>query len=1419
MFQGHKKIFWEIGLFLALFLGILLTAPALLQAQELDTGIDYAAATGLVNTDIRIIVAKIINVALGLLGIIALVLVLWGGYEYMTAGGDEEKVTKAKKIMLDAAIGLAIILSAFAITQFVISKLTDAIMAQYQEQAAGGPGEPTNCVGGQCYSNTAFYATVESQGNLPLKNIIVTVNFKEEPNLPAPVNKDTATLENIQVVPVVSGAGTADEVLASAPFSGFLQFAPNSGDSTVEFHPTGSCAPENPDVSVCFGKNTTYKVILSPNIKEAQISGLLAKNLDCANHACSFYFTTGDKYDNTPPQAAMVLPGNSANLPTDVKTTVSATASDDVGLQGAVFHSSKEQVPFGNLAFTAPYPLSVNDNQLKYENFTPQLTDKTKKETWQLSVEVKDLAGHSAVAQQSVNVLPGFCFNKEKDADETDIDCGPNCGACANADCNTNADCASGYCDLPAKKCAVKTKITNVDPKDGAMGNYVSIFGENFGAFEFGKSKVIFLGNVDNATDNKVAQTAQCFGKYSWQDDFIVVAVPNGAANGPIKVVSASSTGPADTAHEDSTNDDFGPVFPVTQVFVINSVTKPGLCGLNPDKQSPKMPVIISGSNFGASKGASQIKFGDFAATFFSKWSNQDIATQVPASLPTQKLTVKAIVNNQTSNSLPFEVLLATAAPNINYITPEAGSKGSYVTIYGNNFGKAVGKVKFTKNKIEYNTEPLPNECGSGWSDTQIVAKVPLDVALTDGQATVRVYDNSAAASNIKPFIIDSKKAQANLCKIEPDNGPIGQLVKLYGDSLAVSNNGWGNVVFTKDKKVKSDIWSEKTNNKIGVAVPAGTESGPVKVELFAPNFSLASNQLNFKVQNCAEEINNNKKTLAEVCGEKQQCCPAGYCLDAAQSCAEGIGAKASIFAWSFSTGKLPVVPEVVVACGEDIVPSPSPALNDAKNLQPSPTNVCVNAEIKVRFTPLIQGSSVVGSVVVESCDNEACANPAPVLGDIYLNLTNQKFLQDWLEKTGDESVVGAIYDTITFKPTANSGLLDQNKWYRVTLTTDIKSEVLEAPQSSANMFAAAPGACVDPVGKKAAYCFKFKTKDSGELCKLGWAIVSPDSFTAQDFNQTYKDLYNVTAISADNKCWSINAAAYNWQWNAGAAPSSIDDPSTYAKVTNDQEAAGGVLKGKPMQHLITKDKETPADGEKVWAKTGSGNNEVKDDAELFISPKKPKLIDWWPKCDTTCPNAAIGALFDADMDLANFTKAVKLKECGQGDVFDVMECTGGKLQFLSAETSTTNPKEFIFKLAANTSLSPGFWYEVSFNNGIKSIGGSELDDSSKHPWNFKVKNDPSNCALDHVNIFPASSIVYWIGDYADYLALPFGAPDECSPLTGQMLTADKYNWSWSATDANIAKISQNDSDPANGLIDALASSTAVGKGAVNAVK
>lgn len=86
--------------------------------------------SGLGRTDPRIVVGRVINVSLGLLGTLFVGLTVYAGFLWMTAGGNEDQVGKAKKILYTSIIGLIIILSAYSISNFVLRSLYGASTGQ-----------------------------------------------------------------------------------------------------------------------------------------------------------------------------------------------------------------------------------------------------------------------------------------------------------------------------------------------------------------------------------------------------------------------------------------------------------------------------------------------------------------------------------------------------------------------------------------------------------------------------------------------------------------------------------------------------------------------------------------------------------------------------------------------------------------------------------------------------------------------------------------------------------------------------------------------------------------------------------------------------------------------------------------------------------------------------------------------------------------------------------------------------------------------------------------------------------------------------------------------------------------------------------------------------------------------------------------
>lgn len=81
---------------------------------------DVSASIGLGTASLSKTAINTLNTVIGLLGIVGVTMVIWSGYQWLTAAGNEQRVERAKQIMTGAIIGLVIILLSWAIVRFVL---------------------------------------------------------------------------------------------------------------------------------------------------------------------------------------------------------------------------------------------------------------------------------------------------------------------------------------------------------------------------------------------------------------------------------------------------------------------------------------------------------------------------------------------------------------------------------------------------------------------------------------------------------------------------------------------------------------------------------------------------------------------------------------------------------------------------------------------------------------------------------------------------------------------------------------------------------------------------------------------------------------------------------------------------------------------------------------------------------------------------------------------------------------------------------------------------------------------------------------------------------------------------------------------------------------------------------------------------
>lgn len=107
---------------------ILSSLPVNAQIEELERVAEETKLKG--ETDIPTIVGRIINIIIGFLGLILVIIIIYGGFLWMTSGGNEEQIKKARGLITSAVVGIGIVILSYAIAHFVIERLQEVSKTQ-----------------------------------------------------------------------------------------------------------------------------------------------------------------------------------------------------------------------------------------------------------------------------------------------------------------------------------------------------------------------------------------------------------------------------------------------------------------------------------------------------------------------------------------------------------------------------------------------------------------------------------------------------------------------------------------------------------------------------------------------------------------------------------------------------------------------------------------------------------------------------------------------------------------------------------------------------------------------------------------------------------------------------------------------------------------------------------------------------------------------------------------------------------------------------------------------------------------------------------------------------------------------------------------------------------------------------------------
>ena len=772
------KFFKKLTLIFLLVVGFWFFAvPAL--AAPLDFGLQSLNATGLGHADIRIIIANIIKVALGLLGIVAVSLMLYAGYEWMTAGGNEEQIGTAKKILVNATIGLVIMLSAYSIVSFVMTKLVEATTG-----SGGGGGVCTTAgyvdkgCGCQppdeyCGPNDPLFIKVKpAGGDVCIKNYYPIIVFSKAVNLDTVDNGDT--VKNIIVYNISS----------TLPAPGHWNYQ-DSEHKEIYFQPDGDCGVSGK--TDCFFASTSYRIMFSHSDYIYSSDGhqlqctsipLGSSWLDCS----SVPFVTGVNYDDDIPVVTISSPHDGDSLSNNTNVGVVVNFHDNGGLQNidlnidGFTHDTVEASPDNHCQTDGSK--TINWPTSGYALGTHKITA--------VGVDYSNKRGEGSVG---INLIPGHCFDGILQTQYGEIvsstppalDCGGECGACAGSVCSANTDCTSGYCDLATHTCVNKMRISGIDPLNGAVGDYVSVFGQFFGTttghvyFKGSDSYTIPATSTCQFDSNQACVSSdQCAGAKLLDDGtgktFVVTSSKSGICVGTVvsptfygyrdssgSVLSCDLT---DTLCHDQWNSSEevntwlkslpGFTGSATLYCKLLSEIATTTAQCIPHTTTITPPSWVEAPIVNCNAG-------------FNNWSDSQIIVSVPAGTATtgpimvetasttgpdgveRKFT--DLTNDGWGTNLPDFLVTTTSHPGICGLTPDNGNAGDLVLVQGKGFGKLTDYNSSIDN-VKFGNKKSALQSSVSWGDNTISTLVPS--GLINGFYSVQVTKNNITSNGYK---------------------------------------------------------------------------------------------------------------------------------------------------------------------------------------------------------------------------------------------------------------------------------------------------------------------------------------------------------------------------------------------------------------------------------------------------------------------------------------------------------------------------------------------------------------------------------------------------------------------------------------------------------------------------------------------
>mgnify|MGYP000867254138 CR=1 FL=1 len=796
-----KKILIGIS---SVFLFVLLAVPSIASAQATTDdpfrlqSSEFANTVNLGRLNLMSIIANGIQIFLGILGIVVVLIFLYAGWVWMTSNGDEEKIGMAKKMMVNASIGLVIILASFAITEFIIRKLTQATgftpgigcedpayATRFPQQCGNNP-PPNYCetypTAQTCLDEVFVVKSITPvTNNTGMNNVVLRVFFSQ-----SVVSSPDTVVRIYRGTTDVTSDFTFSWVGSNRVLVGIYG---NGGESLL---PTG-----------------TFIVRVQESVRSINSESLKEEyNNNTYPLEAEFTISTSDVRDIVKPEISTLKINNISAIRHIIKRgsepLITANISDDHGVGLVRFmlrqYNSSE---LRDITFEGPHVERGSDapssSPFAYSTSWLFAKNMSVPTMYEAHVLANDIDSNPSIAATTEVVVVGeSCDATGGSIDPSNPD--PQCLAEPGGPCSADWQCASGVCDEQTNMCLPYPVILDVSPWGGAQGNMVTIVGKYFGDVS---GKVYFGFDVNNDTtisDNEWiladAPTLECPESDLWADNWAIVKVPSNDvlplnSRSVIRIVRGDAQAYQDTTVNErgpkAGDDGFGGYFEVT------NDSYPGLCSVKTVDGGlvsavPDTDVVARGVGFGTARG--QVLFGGRNGNSITGWTTFSTQVRIPENLQPGLVPVQIVdVNQKKSNAIPFRILSANedTLPLIESIDPATTTRRSFVTVLGKRFGTQVGHVWISSNANDIlqcgQRIGRPTSCvelsyggydfcaAHWWRPNQIFAYIPETLAY--GRYYIMVQTVTGLQTDGRSFFdVVNGAPRPSICSLSPDNGP-----------------------------------------------------------------------------------------------------------------------------------------------------------------------------------------------------------------------------------------------------------------------------------------------------------------------------------------------------------------------------------------------------------------------------------------------------------------------------------------------------------------------------------------------------------------------------------------------------------------------------------------------------------------------